>query len=90
MKDKRELTEEEWDLLDEAARKAGKPRRELLREVLGPILGTEAAVAAAEQKKRRLEAFAELDQLPVEDPPDDGLCASVDHDNNVFSDTQKA
>ena len=85
MKNRRELTEEEWNLLDKATEKTGKPRRELLREVLGPILGTASGgnAAAAEQKKRLLEAFAELDQLPVENPPD-GLCASEDHDKILY------
>ena len=86
MDKKQELTDEEWHLLEEAQKLTGKPRRELLREALGPILSgvNQDDLVAASQKKRRAEAFERLHSLPAPEPVDDGVSASTEHDEILY------
>ena len=80
-----ELSEDDKELLRRAENSSGKPWRTLLRELLGPILGPRPSSLAAWQRKNGIELFERLAKHPGKSP-DDGICASVDHDKILYGD----
>lgn len=80
-----DLNDEDRQLLFDAERMTGTPWRTILHDFLRQtnLQDPASSVVAESQKNAQKKLFESLDALPVRNP-DDGVCASREHDRILY------